>query len=334
MDDASASPDSIRSEEEDEDVDDESAVAPGVVLSPVDASLSADPTGRSVHAIPAKSAAIARLFIQRRSTAMRLAEGHLSLNALVSSSPTMAGKRKVPKASDIPVEKRLDAVLAWMKKSAKKSVRDGMARYAIPSDRAFGISIGDLRKYAKALGRDHALAQALWDTEHYEARLLATFIDDATAVTAAQMERWCKAFDSWAIADTACFHLFARTPHAWAKVERWAVRKDEFVKRAAFALLASLVLHDKQATEAAFVRGLELVENAASDERNFVKKAVNWALRTVGKRNAALNKEAIAVAKRLAARDDAASRWVGKDALRELTSPAVAKRLAGKRRAK
>jgi 3-methyladenine DNA glycosylase AlkD len=153
-------------------------------------------------------------------------------------------------------------------------------------------------------------------------------VDEPSRITSAQMDRWCREFDNWGICDTVCFHLFDRTPHAWRKVEQWAGRRDEFVKRAAFALLASLTAHDKAAGEERFVHGLALIERAAGDERNFVRKAVNWALRCIGKRSFGLNQVAIAVARRLATSDDAAARWVGKDALRELTSAAVSRRLA------
>ena len=141
------------------------------------------------------------------------------------------------------------------------------------------------------------------------------------------MDRWCRDFDNWAICDTICFNLFDRTPHAWAKVAQWSGKRSEFEKRAAFALLWSLTVHDKHAGNEQFVQGLALIERAAADERNFVKKAVNMALRAIGKRNRALNAAAVAVARRLAASQEAAARWVGKDALRELTSPGVARRL-------
>ena len=203
-----------------------------------------------------------------------------------------------------------------------------MARYAIPSDGAFGVTVGAMRAYAKKLGHDHALALALWEDGHYEARMLACFVDDPALVTPAQMDRWCRDFDNWAICDTACFQLFDRTPHAWKKVAAWAPRREEFVRRGAFALLASIALHDKQAADAPFLRSLRLVERAAPDERNFVKKAVSWALRSIGRRNAVLNGASIEVAERLAASSKPAARWVGKDALRELTSASVKKRLA------
>jgi len=158
----------------------------------------------------------------------------------------------------------------------------------------------------------------------------SVFIDEPARVTAAQMDRWCRQFDNWGICDTACFHLFDRTPHAWSKVEQWARSDEEFVKRTAFALLWSLTVHDKNAGDKPFVHGLLLIERAATDERHFVMKSVNMALRAVGKRNRALNTAAIAVARRLAGSSEAAPRWVGKHALRELTSPAVTRRLAAR----
>jgi 3-methyladenine DNA glycosylase AlkD len=158
--------------------------------------------------------------------------------------------------------------------------------------------------------------------------MLASLVGEPARVTPALMERWAKSFDNWAVCDTATFVLWDRTPHAWPKVREWSKRKEEFVKRASFAMLASLTVHDKTAPDERYLEGLEMIEREAHDDRNFVKKAVNWALRSIGKRNQALNREAIAVARRLAEREDAASRWVGKGALREITSPAVIRRLA------
>lgn len=217
-----------------------------------------------------------------------------------------------PKKDDVP------SILATLRSLASKSVRDGMARYAIPSDKAFGVSVGTLRKEAKRIGRDHELAEGLWKTGLYEARMLATMIDEPEKVTAAQMDRWCRDFDNWAIVDTACFHLFDKTVAAWTMVERWANLKGEFQKRAAFALIWSLTVHDKRSGDAAFLNRLKLIERAATDERNFVKKAVNMALRATGKRNAALHAAATATAERLADSSDLTARWNGKDALREL----------------
>jgi 3-methyladenine DNA glycosylase AlkD len=205
-----------------------------------------------------------------------------------------------------------------------------MARYGLPSERAFGISMGVLQREAKRIGKSHGLALALWKTGWYEARILATLVDEPGRVTPAQMDRWARDFDSWGICDTACCHLFDRTPHALAKVALWARRDEEFVRRAGFALLAALALHEKTLPDAAFMRLLPLVEGGATDERNFVKKGVSWALRAIGHRNLALHAAAVAAAGRLAASDDRAARWVGMDALRDLTRPAVVKKVRAK----
>jgi 3-methyladenine DNA glycosylase AlkD len=153
-------------------------------------------------------------------------------------------------------------------------------------------------------------------------------------VTAAQMDRWTADFDNWGVCDTLCFHLFDRTPHAWRKVDQWTKRRDEFVRRAGFALMACLALHDKEAADARFVRSLKQIERGATDDRNFVKKGVSWALRLIGRRNPALNVAALDVARRLADSTDATARWMGKDAVRELTGPVVKRQLAARKTAK
>jgi 3-methyladenine DNA glycosylase AlkD len=209
-------------------------------------------------------------------------------------------------------------VLAWLQRTGTKATRDGMARYAIPADRAFGVPVGALRDRAKILGRSHELAAALWETGWYEARMLAAFLDEPARVTAEQMDHWRGDFDNWAVCDHVCFHLFDRAPHAWEKVAPWAALEPEFGKRAAFALLWSLTVHDKRAPDAAFLACLPLVEVAAVDERNFVKKGVDMALRAVGKRNAVLRAAALEVAERLSASPEPAARWIGRSALREL----------------
>ena len=222
---------------------------------------------------------------------------------------------------------RVTDALAWLKKHSKKSVRDGMARYAIPNDKALGVLMGDIQKLAKLLGRDHALALALWKTDVYEARMLCAYVDEPERVTPAQMDAQARDFDNWAICDTLCFALWVRTPHAFAKIRKWASHRDEYVKRASFALLASMALRHKETGDADYLRCLPLIEKAASDERNFVKKAVSWALRGVGRRSVKLNKASLTLAKKLAAAKEPAPRWIGKDALRELSSAAVQKRL-------
>lgn len=218
-------------------------------------------------------------------------------------------------------------VVARLRRMGRKSVRDGMARYAIPSDRAFGIPMGAMRKLAKGIGRDHALAEALWKTGWYEARTVAAFLAEPARVTPAQMDRWCRGFDSWAICDTVCFHLFDRTPHAFGRIGRWARLEGEFQRRAAFALLASVALHDKEAEDAAFLKCLPLIERAAGDERNFVKKGVSWALRGVGRRGPKLWRASVALAERLLASRSPAARWVGRDARKDLQKPALARRM-------
>jgi 3-methyladenine DNA glycosylase AlkD len=224
------------------------------------------------------------------------------------------------------------SVLTWIKRHGSEANRRGMARYGITSANVSGVSVGDLRLLAKQIGRNHALALDLWKTGSYEARMLTAFIDEPDRVTPSQMDRWCRDFDSWAVCDALCFHLFDRTPHAWEKIRQWSDRPEEFVRRAAFALLASLALHHKTASDASFLSSLKLIERAASDDRNFVKKAVSWALRGIGKRNPALNIAALKLAKRLTASSHPAARWIGRDSFRDLNTPATHKRIERQRR--
>jgi 3-methyladenine DNA glycosylase AlkD len=216
---------------------------------------------------------------------------------------------------------------AMVKAHGTPATRDGMSRFAIPSDKACGVSMKDINALGKQLGRHQELAAALWDTDVYEARMLASLVGDPAVITPAQMDRWCKAFDNWAVCDTMCFNLFDRTPHAWDMVDRWSRRTREFEKRTGFSLLWSLSVHDKRAADALFLQRLALIEGASGDERNFVKKAVNMALRAMGKRNATLHAACVELAGRLATMESPTSRWVGKDALKELTSPAVVDRI-------
>jgi len=241
-----------------------------------------------------------------------------------ATKPAVNPAARAPKGS---LEDEVQSALKWLKSHSTKATLEGMARYALPSDKAFGVAYRDMKVLGERRGRNHELAAALWDTGVYEARMVASMVDDPSQVTPAQMDRWCEDFDNWGICDTVCFNLFDRTPHAWAKVTHWSGSKREFVKRTAFALLWSLSVHDKRAGNEPFVRGLVLIECAAADDRNFVKKAVNMALRAVGKRNHALNAAAVAVGRRLASSSNATARWIGKDALRELTSPSVIRRL-------
>lgn len=222
------------------------------------------------------------------------------------------------------VDDAVREALEWLKRHSTKATLDGMARYAIPSGTALGVAMKDIKSLGKQLGRNQELAAALWETGVYEARMLASFVGDPARITAARMDRWCKEFDNWAYCDAMCFNLFDRTPHAWAKVAQWSRSRHEFVKRTAFALLWSLTVHDKQAANERFIQGLALIEKASEDDRNFVKKAVNMALRAIGKRNRELNAAARETALRLAESSNATARWIGKDALRELTAARVA----------
>lgn len=227
---------------------------------------------------------------------------------------------------------RVREVLGRLERQGSARIRaDMLKRYGIVAPKAYGVPMGVIQRLAKSLGRDHDLALALWATGWYEARLLAAYVDQPERVTAAQMDRWARDFDNWGVCDTLCFCLFDRTPHAWRKVTQWSGRRDEFVKRAAFALLASLALHDKETADAPFVAALPLIERAATDERNFVKKGVSWALRSIGRRSPGCRAASVELARRLAASEQAAERWVGKDALRELTRGGKAGRREGGR---
>ena len=225
------------------------------------------------------------------------------------------------------LDDEVQSALKWLRSHSTKANLEGMSRYAIPSENALGVAMRDIKALGQKLGRNQELAAALWKTGVYEARMLASFVGDPAKITPAQMNRWCKDFDNWAFCDAMCFNLFDRTPHAWAKVVEWSSGREEFEKRTAFALLWSLTVHDKRASDGQFIRGLALIERESVDGRNFVKKAVNMALRAIGKRNRALNAAAVEVARRLADAQDATARWVGKDALRELMSPGVKKRI-------
>jgi len=239
----------------------------------------------------------------------------------------MSRRRERPNGSKPSVQNQVDFALTWLKRHTSKATLEGMARYSIPSNHAYGVAMKDIKTLGAMLGRNQRLAVALWSTGIYEARILASFVGDPERLTSAQMDRWCKDFDNWAFCDAMSFNLFDRTPHAWTKVAEWSNRRNEFEKRTAFALLWSLTVHDKSAGDESFRKGLLLIEREAGDGRHFVKKATNMALRAIGKRNRALNAAAVVVARRLAASKQASARWVGKDALRELTSPAVTARL-------
>ena len=230
------------------------------------------------------------------------------------------------------IKSRVNEALAWLERRGSQRMRDEMGpRYGIFADNAYGVAMRDIQALAKELGRDHELAEALWNCGVYEARLLTAYVDDPAAVTSAQMDRWAKDFDNWGVVDTVCFSLFDRSPHAWRKVAPWCKRREEFVRRAGFVLLACLALHDKAAGDDAFMKTLPLLERGATDERHLVSKAVSWAIRSIGGRSAALNMALIKMGERLAVADDAPSRTVGKLALKDLRAPALQRRLGSKK---
>jgi 3-methyladenine DNA glycosylase AlkD len=210
---------------------------------------------------------------------------------------------------------------------ANPAAVEGMARYGINPRDTLGISIPSLRQIAKRIGQDHGLALQLWETGLHEARMLACFVDAPGLVTESQMERWAADFDSWDVCDQCCGNLFRKTSMAVAKAFEWSERTEEFVKRAGFVLMAQLAVHDKRSTDAMFLSFLPLIEAEATDDRNFVKKAANWALRQVGKRNASLNRESVQQAQRLIQSPSLSARWIGADALRELTGDAAQAKL-------
>jgi len=203
----------------------------------------------------------------------------------------------------------------------------GMARFGITAAKAFGWSTPALKKLARQIGKDHDLAQRLWATGILEAQALAGLIDEKQSVSERQMEDWARDFDSWAVCDGTCLNLFRYTPFAYKKCREWSERQEEFVKRAAFALMACLAVSDKSANDRVFLRFLPLIKRQAGDERNYVRKAVNWALRQIGKRNQRLNRAAIKAAQEIHELNSPSARWIASDALRELRSPAVKQRL-------
>ena len=214
-----------------------------------------------------------------------------------------------------------------LKEKARPDQLNGMARYGMKRDGRLGVSIPDLRKMAKEIGKDHRLALKLWKTGIQEARILAAMIDNPDEVTEQQMNEWVKDIDSWDVCDQVCMNLFEKVPFVRKKIDEWSGKEEEFVKRTAFSLIACLAWHDKKAPDKDFIRLLPIIKAGATDERNYVKKAVNWALRNIGKRNPNLNKAAIKAAKDILKMDSKAARWVASGAIRELESEAVQKRL-------
>ena len=223
-----------------------------------------------------------------------------------------------------------DEIISYLRGLANPENVAGMRRYGINPHNTLGVSIPALRDVAKRTGKDHRLAQELWQSGIHEARILAAYVDDPRQITAEQMEEWAADFDSWDVCDQVCSSLFDRTPYAAQKAIEWSEREAEYVKRAGFVLMACLAVHDKKASNALFESFLPHIQRGASDERNFVKKAVNWALRQIGKRNRGLNNLAVQTAREIARLDSRAARWIAADALRELTSDKTQGRLQAK----
>jgi 3-methyladenine DNA glycosylase AlkD len=218
-------------------------------------------------------------------------------------------------------------ILQQLKSLSDPTAVAGMARFGINPNNTYGVSIPALRKIARETGKNHALAQQLWSSGIHEARILAGMIDEPEKVTEEQMESWVVDFDSWDVCDQVCSNLFDKTEFAYQKAVEWSNRKEEFVKRAGFVLIAALAVHDKKANDKEFLKFLPVIKREAVDDRNFVRKAVNWALRQIGKRNRDLNKAAVETAKKILKIDSKAAKWVASDALRELTDEKVQKKL-------
>ena len=215
---------------------------------------------------------------------------------------------------------KVEEIIKKLESLSNKEAVKGMARYGINPRNNLGVSIYKLRLIAKEIGKDHDLAIKLWNSDIHDARLLACFIDDPDKITSEQMDSWAKGFDSWDICDQACTSLFDLNSLAWTKVFEWAERDEEFVKRGAFSIIAGLSVHDKKTSDEKFEQFIPIIKKHAIDERNYVKKSINWALRNIGKRNINLNKKAIKTAEELLKIKNKTAIWIAKDALKELKS--------------
>lgn len=221
----------------------------------------------------------------------------------------------------------VDEVVQKLRALARPDQLEGMARFAIVGKERLGVSVPAMRKLAKEIGKDHELALKIWKTGIPEAQIIAGMIGEPEKLTEKQMEDWVKDFESWDVCDQVCMNLFEKSPFALKKIHDWSQREEEFVKRTAYALIACLAWHDKGAEDKVFIRLFPMIKEGATDDRNFVKKAVNWALRNIGKRNASLNKAAIELAREIQEIDSRAARWIASDAIRELQSESVQKRI-------
>jgi 3-methyladenine DNA glycosylase AlkD len=220
-----------------------------------------------------------------------------------------------------------DEVIEKLKSLSNPKAVEGMARFGINPKNTYGVSIPNLRKIAKEMGKDHHLAQQLWTSGVHEARILASMIDDPELVSEKQMENWVKDFDSWDVCDQCCSNLLDKTKYAYQKAVDWSKRNEEFVKRAGIVLMATLAVHDKKLRDQDFLEFLPIIASESVDDRNFVRKAVNWALRQIGKRNLNLNRKAIETAKDIQKLDSRSAKWIASDAIRELKSRSIRVRL-------
>ncbi|MHA2062267.1 MAG: DNA alkylation repair protein [Candidatus Sifarchaeia archaeon] len=218
-------------------------------------------------------------------------------------------------------------IIKKLKALANPESVEGMKRFGITAENIYGVSIPNLRTLSKEIGKNHSLALELWSSGIHDAKILASLIDNPKKVTEGQMESWVQEFNSWDICDQCANNLFRKTQFAYQKVVEWSGRKEEFVKRTGFAMLASLAVHDKKKEDKEFIKFFKLIKREATDERNFVKKAVNWALRQIGKRNLNLNRKAIETATEIKTMDSKSAKWIASDAIRELTSEKIQKRL-------
>ncbi len=222
----------------------------------------------------------------------------------------------------------VNEILEELKSKARPDQLEGMAKFGISVEKRLGVRVPELRKLAQTTGKDHNLALKLWNTGFDDAHIVASMIAEPDKLTGQQMEEWVSEFNSWDVCDQVCMNLFDKSPMAWRKVREWSKREEEFVKRAAFTLIACLAWHDKGAEDSNFTDFFPVIREGAKDQRNYVKKAVSWALRHIGKRNPELNQAAIEEAKLIGEMDYSSARWVAKDVIKELESETVQKRLA------
>jgi 3-methyladenine DNA glycosylase AlkD len=232
----------------------------------------------------------------------------------------------VKRKKDTVIEEA-DSIIKELKSLSNPVNVAGMARFGISSNKTFGVSIPEVRRIAKEAGKNHKLALALWKSGYHEARIMASLIDEPEKVTSKQMDNWTNDFDSWDVCDQCCSNLFDKTPYVYKKIKEWSSSKKEFVKRAAFALLAVMAVHDKKAGDDVFVKYFPLIKRESIDDRNFVRKAVNWALRSIGKRNDFLRKKALKLSREIYKIDSKTAKWIASDAIRELESRNIINRV-------